>query len=852
MGIRDIATGRRTASLGGAPERAARYTRISMRLIWSLLRDVALTVVAGSSIVWYAAVAVFPLSPEQAQALALALPLATLVEVLAVAGAIWVASRPLRRALASVAALEPGEAARAAAAGHRLAPVTAAALFAVGGATTIAAVAVLRADGLSVDLVASGAAVGVASTLLAAMLAYSRAAAAAASACERVGGEADVAFQGTVRGKILVLGFGLNTIGVLLFAATGYVRFRADMDEEYVLNAQRAQASAVAALGTRADPEIAEHVWLVTSAPTALLGRSGAVVTRFGPGQFPFDRAAGEGERRVDGGWLVSRRTQAGGLVVSWLAEAPLWSRRRAFWGGLLGTVVVVYAAAALLAWVAARAITLPFRTLGRAADRIASGDLTASPPTLSRDEMGQLAADFRRMADGLQGLVIDVKGASEGVSLGARETSAIGDRVRRGALEQHSGVVAVQAAVEAMDGVVALVSRRVGGLSEYVSDTGAAVTELASALEEARRKGAELERAVSSAGGDVEQLGLAGHEAAKTLAELEGLAGHAGGSLAAVRSSVTALERAAGESEATAASVAELAEGAGGVVEETVHGIEALRGAVADAHRRIAALGRRSDDIDQVVDFISEVAGRTNLLSLNASIIAAQAGERGKAFAVVADQIHELAAQIARSTTSIGDIIRAVREDVEGSAALIDRGDALAVEGVRLARNSLEALAGIQRSTTRARETAASIRAAVDAHAQSSSEISQLVESVTGGARVAAQAVALVGRSVAGVNAMSRSVGAMADHVTRALEEQSGIGRRQLESLSRLEGMVAEINRAVESYNAATRRVRDALHALSEAAGDHDAAVEGLSGVADRLGARAKALAERVGRFTV
>jgi methyl-accepting chemotaxis protein len=356
----------------------------------------------------------------------------------------------------------------------------------------------------------------------------------------------------------------------------------------------------------------------------------------------------------------------------------------------------------------------------------------------------------------------------------------------------------------------------------------------------------------MAEAGADVAQLGIAGREAEGTLGELEGLAGHAGGTLASVRASVTALEHAAADSETTAASVAELAERAGGVVEETVHGIETLRAAVSDAHRRITSLGRRSDDIDQVVDFISEVAGRTNLLSLNASIIAAQAGEHGKAFAVVADQIRDLAAQIARSTKSIGDIIHAVREDVEGTAALIDRGDALAVEGVQLARNSLEALGRIQRSTAHARATAAAIRAAVDAHVQSSREVSQLVESVTGGTRAASQAVQLVGRSMAAVNSVSRSVGAMADGVARALEEQSGLGNRQLESLSRLERMITEITRAVENHSAATRRVRDALAALSDAAGAHDSAVDGLSGVAERLGGRAKALAERVGRFKV
>jgi methyl-accepting chemotaxis protein len=374
----------------------------------------------------------------------------------------------------------------------------------------------------------------------------------------------------------------------------------------------------------------------------------------------------------------------------------------------------------------------------------------------------------------------------------------------------------------------------------------------MAAALDEVRVKGAELDRAMTAAMNDVEQLGSSGREAEATLGELEGLAGHASGTLAEVKASMASLERAAGDSEGTATQIAQLAERAGDVVEETVHGIEALRAAVADAHRRITSLGRRSEDIGRVVDFISEVAGRTNLLSLNASIIAAQAGQHGKAFAVVADQIRELATQIARSTKSIGDIIHAVREDVEGTAALVDRGDALAVEGVQLARNSLEALGKIRRSTGHGMETAGAIRAAVDAHGQSAREVSQLVESVANGSRAVSQAVQLVGRSVSGVNSVSRTVSAMADQVARALEDQAGLARRQLESLGRLERMIEEITRAVEKHDAATHRVRDALQDLAQVAGANDSTVEGLSGVSDRLGSRARALAETVGRFKV
>jgi methyl-accepting chemotaxis protein len=412
--------------------------------------------------------------------------------------------------------------------------------------------------------------------------------------------------------------------------------------------------------------------------------------------------------------------------------------------------------------------------------------------------------------------------------------------------------VRSVQGAVDAMESSVAQVGRGLGGLSDYVSATSRAVGEMAEAFDEVQRKAAELERAMGAALGEVESLGTAGRDAEGKLTALENLAARAGGTLAEVKASVAGLERAAGESEATAGAVAEAADRAGVVMEGTVHGIETLRGAVADAHERIAALGRRSDDINHVVDFISEVAGRTNLLSLNASIIASQAGEHGKAFAVVADQIRELAAQIARSTNSIGDIIHAVRDDVDGTAALIDRGDALAVEGVQLARNSVEALTEIRRSTARGRDTAAGIRTAVQAHAQSTREVSNLVEMVAEGSRAVTSAVQLVGRSVGGVHSVSRGVTGMADRVSRTLEEQAGLGRRQLENLTRLENMIQEITGAVENHNQATQAVKKALEALSHTAGEHESAVHGLSGVADQIGSRARALSDRVNRFKV
>jgi methyl-accepting chemotaxis protein len=390
---------------------------------------------------------------------------------------------------------------------------------------------------------------------------------------------------------------------VLLVASVAYLQHRWAIYEEAERTIVHLAETSVAEVGGRTLAEAARRLSREVGAPVAVVTVEGAVLARAGdpPEHAPLVPRAGTSN--VEGRWTVTASAQGVFLRV-YVDEQEIIARMRPFAWSLLVAAVVAFLGAAILAWFAATAITIPFRDLGAAADRIAEGDLTASPPSVSADEVGRLAAQFRRMAQGLTGLVREVQTASENVSTGAIEATAIGERVRRGALESHEGVRSVQGAVEAMEGSVALVGRGLGGLSDYVSATGRAVGEMAQAFEEVQRKAAELERAMGASLDEVASLGTSGRDAEAKLTALENLAARSGGTLAEVRASVAGLERAAGESEATAAAVSEAADRAGVVMEGTVHGIETLRGAVADAHQRIAALGRRSDDINHVVDW--------------------------------------------------------------------------------------------------------------------------------------------------------------------------------------------------------------------------------------------------------
>ncbi len=813
-----------------------------------LVRNLALAHLVPALVAWTVVHEFVPSAAKERGFPDLAIPLA----VAAAFGLSLLAGRWLAAPI--LAAAGPTRAAGTATAGiahaaHRLAARLATATGLIWGLLALAGGAALYGRGLPADLAVASGGVALAAAILATMMVYSAGGAAAAQALADLGPGVEFRQQGTVRGKILALGYGLVTVAVLLFDATGYLRFRGDAEVEYLRDAEYAQESALATAWGLPGPAEVQMVFRVSGGSTALFGADGRPLAAAGPAG-PVLLPGPAGTVRVGDGWLVRRAAGPGATLATFLPEAPFRARLAAYWRSAVTLVATVYLAAGLLVWVAARAMTMPLRALSEAAGRVASGDLGASPPSISHDEMGQLAAQFRRMAQGLAGLVTAVQQATRGVDQAARDVGEIGERVRRGALGQRSGVTAVDGAVGAMQGSIGLVSRGVEGLAEYVASTSAAVGEMAAALDEVRRQADELERSMEGATREVDALSESGGRAEAEMRSLNQLAGRTGDTLGRVEASLSGVELAAVAGQLNTAQAAELAERAGGVVEETARGIERVRTAVADAQQRVTGLGRRAGDIDQIVDFIADVAGRTNLLSLNASIIAAQAGEHGKAFAVVADQIRELAAQIASSTKSIGEIIRAVREDVEGTASLIARGDELAAAEVEQAKHSVEALAQIRAATHQAHENAGRIQAAVAGHRESSKEVSRLSGSISEGSRALAEAVERVGTSVTALSTAARGADALADRVSRALAEQTDLGRRQLQSLERLNAMIEEVTRAVTSHGEATRRVHASLKDLGSAAAEHEAAVTELAGVAGGLQDRARQLSDRVERF--
>jgi len=130
-----------------------------------------------------------------------------------------------------------------------------------------------------------------------------------------------------------------------------------------------------------------------------------------------------------------------------------------------------------------------------------------------------------------------------------------------------------------------------------------------------------------------------------------------------------------------------------GDVVIQTKNGMNRISHTVNEYASTIEALGERSEQIGEIIKVINDIAGQTNLLALNAAIEAARAGEQGRGFAVVADEVRKLAERTTTATQEIGDMIKGIQEDTNKAVASMNAGTEEVQAGVNYANQAGESL---------------------------------------------------------------------------------------------------------------------------------------------------------------
>jgi methyl-accepting chemotaxis protein len=167
-------------------------------------------------------------------------------------------------------------------------------------------------------------------------------------------------------------------------------------------------------------------------------------------------------------------------------------------------------------------------------------------------------------------------------------------------------------------------------------------------------------------------------------------------------------------------------------VVNETIVGMNVIADRVRQTSKTVEALGTRSEQIGDIVGTIEDIADQTNLLALNAAIEAARAGEQGRGFAVVADEVRALAERTTKATREIGEMIKAIQKETQEAVSAMDEGVHEVEKGAESSQKSGQALEEILNGINEVSMQVNQIATAAEQQTATTSEVTNNIQQIT------------------------------------------------------------------------------------------------------------------------
>ncbi len=448
-----------------------------------------------------------------------------------------------------------------------------------------------------------------------------------------------------------------------------------------------------------------------------------------------------------------------------WMADAARTNRMSTLItiaGAVISAVVMV-----IVAIVFNRGIAVPAVRIKHVAEAVAAGDLTVSVPTIrTGDEIQELNESVRTMIQNLTALLGEMRIESDNVASASYQLSASSDESAR-AVEQ----------------ITATIQQMASGAEQQ----SASATRTASAGEQIKTG---IEQIATGASDQTQQLHQASGLVAQMVKELEQISAYLG------------------QMDKDMRSTADAAEEGDRYVSQAAQSIARIREASAEVESASAGLDKSSREIGRVVQVIGDIADQTNLLALNAAIEAARAGEQGKGFAVVADEVRKLAERSLAETKAISKLIEATMADTGRVSEAIGTSGELVEESMPLVEASMSSLKKIRE------------------HASDN--------------------LALVGSAVK----LRQSVMDAADKVKQSMVEAVAVSDENAAAAEEMTAGVAEVQKSIENVAAVSEENAAAVEEVSASTEEVSASIEEMASASQSLAAMANNLKELAARF--
>ncbi len=398
----------------------------------------------------------------------------------------------------------------------------------------------------------------------------------------------------------------------------------------------------------------------------------------------------------------------------------------------LIGAVLI----GAAIAFIIARGISKPISNIARVAEEISTGDIDQSVEVNSRDEIGKLAESFRKLIDYM------------------KELADASERIAENDLTVQ---VEPKSDKDVLGNSFKIMTRNLAEMVQLLAENA---DQLVSAANEVASSSEQMSRGAQDQTEQVTQVSTAIEEMTATILQAS---------------------KNAGEAKDASGSASSTAQSGGKIVADTIDGMQKIATVVKESAESIAKLAKSADQIGEIIGVIDDIADQTNLLALNAAIEAARAGEQGRGFAVVADEVRKLAERTGKATGEITEMIKGIQQETNEAVQSMESGIQQVDQGRELADQAGNSLNEIVNMSAQVMDMIQQIATASEEQSAAAEQISKNVESVSA---ITKQTATGAEQSASAAEQMNRQAEGLKEMVGRFRLSNSGSERRRQEEL--------------------------------------------------------------------
>ncbi|HWP47451.1 MAG TPA: methyl-accepting chemotaxis protein [Candidatus Limnocylindrales bacterium] len=498
------------------------------------------------------------------------------------------------------------------------------------------------------------------------------------------------------------------------------------------------------------------------------------------------------------------------------------------------------------------RTINKPIQQIVSVARKMAEGDISGRVPVKGEDEISQLGAVFNLLINYLQHIIQQVRQTVEELNQASERMIASSTRIYQGSESQKLFVSETASAMAQMDGSIKDTTQHIKDLMTAAEDSSASIMELKASIEEIAANTENLSTSVELTVTSLEEMNVSIKQIASSVHQLSTATESTASFTAQIDALIKEVEMNASETAKLSERVTLNAEAGTRSVQQTISGIYKIQEVTNKAVEVMGKLSEKVGKIGEILNVIDDVADKTNLLALNAAIIAAQAGEHGKGFAVVADEIKDLAEKTTASTKEISDLIRGVQSETSNAVSVIYTGLEQVKEGVRLANEAGVALTEILNSAKQATDMTRHIARATTEQTKGSKQIKDAIDNMVEMVEQITRATAEQSKGSGQIVQATETMKDMTHQVKRATQEQAQGSDRVVRATEDIQGQISRLLALTQSQERESERVVTAMENIKKISYSNIENISQMNDIAKTLTEQINILNQQIAKFKV